>query len=114
MAAKNLAGQFDKSHNLTCIPVSQAEDVLETSEEYEPLEDPDAAFEPNEHLKGWLTDSQSRDQILMIQGDDVTVDWLHRGSSLENNHQRNVSLCAYPAAVAFSSNSLAVCVIEMD
>lgn len=91
MAAKTLPGQFDKSHALTAIPLVGASEVLETPEEFPGIENEDASYESKEHLKGWQTDPQGRDQILMIQGDDVKIDWVYKGSQLETNHERNVS-----------------------
>lgn len=95
MAAKNLAGQFDKSHALTCIPLVGASEILETKEEFDGIDNADSTYQPKEHLKGWLTDSQARDQVLMIQGDDVKIEWVHRGTSFENNHTRSVSKIVY-------------------
>lgn len=89
-AAKNLPGQFDKSHALTAIPLVGASEVLETPEDFQGIEDEDASYEPKEHLKGWQTDPQGRDQILTIQGDDVKIDWVYKGSTLEKNHERQV------------------------
>lgn len=98
MAAKNLPGQFDKSHALTAIPLVGASEVLETPEEFGGIENEDASYEPKEHLKGWQTDAQSRDQILTIQGDDVKIDWVYKGATLETNHSRQVRCIAYSAA----------------
>lgn len=92
MASKALPGQFDKSHALTAIPLVGASEVLETPEEFPGIENEDAAYEPKEHLKGWQADPQARDQILTIQGDDVKIDWVYKGSNLETNHSRQVSV----------------------
>lgn len=95
MAAKNLPGQFDKSHALTAIPLVGASEVLETPEEFAGIENEDASYEPKEHLKGWQTDAQSRDQILTIQGDEVKIDWVYKGANLETNHSRQVCVTVY-------------------
>ena len=35
-----------------------------------------------------MTDPQARDQVVMIQNDEVTVAWNHKGANFETNHQR--------------------------
>lgn len=62
---------------------------MQTQDAFETPEDDDASFQPNEHLKGWLTDEKARDQLITLTGDDVEIIWNHKGTTFEVNHHRN-------------------------
>lgn len=89
-AAKRLTDNFDRKHSFTCVPVTAISKLEDLPEEFnEPSEDSEP-FKPKEHLKGWLLDPQARDQMVVLQGDDVQVVWNHKGANFEVSHDRKV------------------------
>jgi len=88
-AAKRLTDNFDRKHSFTCVPLTAISKLEDLPEEFaEPSEDSEP-FKPKEHLKGWLLDPQARDQLVVLQGDDVQVVWNHKGANFEVSHERN-------------------------
>jgi translation initiation factor 3 subunit B len=90
-AAKRLSDAFDRKHTFTCITLSSIDELQEMPDEFEAPEEDSDQFKPKEHLKGWLLDSQARDQMVLVRGDDVQISWNHKGHKMEIDHERKVS-----------------------
>lgn len=90
-AAKRLSDAFDRKHTLTCVPLSSIDRLHELPEEFVAPDEDAEDFKAKEHLKGWLMDSQARDQMVLLRDDDVQIVWNHKGSKMEVAHERKVS-----------------------
>lgn len=79
---------FDKKHRFTVIRFTEVERYAHVPDTFAPptLEE----YKPRGHLKSWLADSQSRDQMILYQGEDVKVAWHGRNGVPEVAHKRTV------------------------
>jgi hypothetical protein len=89
-AARALDGHaFDKRHTFTVRTFDEVEALQHLDETFkEPTREP---FQDREHLRAWLADPLSRDQLLLYRGDDVQIGWFNRTGSVEVAHERKVS-----------------------
>lgn len=73
---------FDKKHRFSVNRFTDIEKLANLDEEYqEPAIEP---FQEKDHLRSWLADPQSRDQLVMCVNESVSVNWHQRtGSPLE-------------------------------
>lgn len=77
---------FDKKHRFIVHQFTDIERLAGLDESYEdPKEEP---FEQRGHLRSWLMDAQSRDQLAICVRDDVQIAWHNRAGAPEEAHRR--------------------------
>jgi len=73
--------KFDKRHTLGVRTFDEVERLNEqVNNDFE--EPAQQEYRDREHLRSWLGDAQSRDQLSILRGDDLTVSYFNRNGSL--------------------------------
>ncbi|KAG0145988.1 hypothetical protein CROQUDRAFT_657918 [Cronartium quercuum f. sp. fusiforme G11] len=86
---------FDKKHRFTVIRFTEVERYSHVPDTFiAPVLE---GYKPRGHLKSWLADPQSRDQMILYQGEDVKVAWHGRNGAPEVAHKRTKWTEAYTA-----------------
>jgi len=90
--------KFDKRHTLGVRTFDEVERLNEqVNNDFE--EPAQQEYRDREHLRSWLGDAQSRDQLSILRGDDLTVSYFNRNGSLavEPSAERNKWTESYTA-----------------